>query len=152
MLTSGKLVGAVVETSTAATGSSTSSATATTGPTSSTDSSANNTPEAPSGFSTGAKAGIGAGAGIAALIALVVLGLFFWWKRGRKQQYARRPEELPNDMTHYQASPFTKYELNHDDAIKYELPHDNAVSEVPTNQRPAELSGQGVQGGIQMRS
>lgn len=140
-----QLAGTVFPTSTATSGAPTSSATATTTPSSSAEPDANNGSETSSGLSTGAKAGIGAGIGVAALIALVVLGLFLLWKRKQKQQYTRSPEKLPDNMTHVQASPFTKYELNHDDAIKHELPHNDAVSEVPVNERPAELPGHAVE-------
>jgi hypothetical protein len=111
------------------------------------DANANNSS---SGLSTGAKAGIGAGVGLVALIALVVVGLLLRKKRQRRQPYTNPPQDIPNDMAYAQpqdqAPPLEKYELAHDaHNTKYEMPYNNMVSEVPMNERPAELPGHTVQ-------
>ncbi|KAF2852688.1 hypothetical protein T440DRAFT_466811 [Plenodomus tracheiphilus IPT5] len=140
------LLGAVIATSTTSSGTLSSS---TSSPTTSF------TPLPPTGLSTGAKAGVGAAISIGALIALVVLGLYFW--RKRKQGHASvKPKYEPagtgyNATTSYEpvpppVPPRAKYEMYSDhDVAKYELQSISTVAEVPGSERPVELAGHAVQ-------
>jgi hypothetical protein len=103
-----------------------------------------------SGLSTDAKAGIVASVRLVALIAHVVIGLLLRRKRQQGQPYRKPSHEMPNDMAYAQpqdqAPPLEKCELNHDaTSVTYEMPYTNMVSEVPTNERLAELPGHAMQ-------
>jgi hypothetical protein len=94
-----------------------------------------------SGLSSGAKAGIGAGVGLAALIALVLLGLFFF--RRRKQRAAPSADEPnPYAKEYFDASaPGTATKYGHVGVSeKVELDSNAQRAELPSPP-PAELFG-----------
>ena len=90
------------------------------------------------GMSTGTKAAIGGAVGGVVLIALIILGLFFW----RRRKWTHRPpvETAIAPNSHPLAGPTTKYELNHDDTTKYEM-QDTQFAELPQTSRPVEMEG-----------
>ncbi|KAF2448119.1 hypothetical protein P171DRAFT_428241 [Karstenula rhodostoma CBS 690.94] len=91
------------------------------------------TTESSGGLSTGAKAGIGAGIGAAALIALVMLGLFFF--RRRKQRVAS-PADEPNP---YISAQGYSSEGGEGIATKYGHVGVNEKAELDSNAQRAEL-------------
>ncbi|KAF1961903.1 hypothetical protein CC80DRAFT_436314 [Byssothecium circinans] len=102
-----------------------------------------NAPSAPTstGLSTTTKAAIGVSIIIALLIGSVVLGLFLWQKRKRRQR--RITSKELDGVTAYPdiRKGAHVYEMNHDATAKYEMPSHGVYAELPPNYPPVELPG-----------
>lgn len=75
--------------------------------------------------------------GGASLVALIILGLYFW--KRRKQQNVYTPPPKLHEETYFPRDSTTqKYEMYGDGVAKYEMSSPDVV-EVPNQERPAEL-------------
>jgi hypothetical protein len=102
----------------------------------------------PTGLSTAGRAGLGGALGTAALVALVVLGLFYWRKRNKnraklpqKPSYELRTGQgTASDIPEWHQEHY-RYELgNENDTVNYEMPAQTVVEvDARSQSRPAEL-------------